>query len=38
MKSIFSMPLIYCIVTRRFMHLDINEFDNIDPKAEKIPK
>ena len=38
LKSFGSMALIYCIVVRRFMHLDINENEYIDPNAEKIPK
>ena len=32
------MALIYCIVVRRFMHLDVNENEYLDPNAEKIPK
>jgi uncharacterized membrane protein YozB (DUF420 family) len=30
LKSVCSMGLIYCIVVRRFMYLDINENDFID--------
>jgi hypothetical protein len=32
------MALIYCVVVRRFMYLDINENEFIDQNAEKIPK
>lgn len=37
-KSLISLALIYCIVVRRFMHLDVNEHEYIDPNTEKIPK
>ena len=38
LKSIPALGLIYCVVVRRFMHLDVNENSYIDPNAEKIPK
>ena len=38
LKSIPAMGLVYCIVVRRFMHLEVNENSYIDPNAEKIPK
>lgn len=28
-KSLFTLSLIYCVVVRRFMHLDINEDETI---------
>jgi|TARA_B110000285_G_C15108757_1_gene609705 hypothetical protein len=38
MKSCITLSLVYCIVVRRFMHLDTNENEYTDPNAEKIPK
>ena len=37
-KSIITLALVYCIVVRRFMHLEINENQYIDPNQEKIHK
>lgn len=37
-KSVGTLSLVYCIVVRRFMHLEINENEYQDPNAEKIPK
>ena len=35
LKSLITLPLIYCIVVRRFMHLQINENKYSDPNAPK---
>ena len=37
-KSIFSLSMIYCIVVRRFMHLEVNEEEYMMPDWDKIPK
>jgi len=37
-KSIISLTMIYCIVVRRFMHLDVNEDEYMPPDWEKVPK
>lgn len=37
-KSLVSLALIYCIVVRRFMYLEVNEHEYTDPNAEKVPK
>jgi len=37
-KSIPLLMIVYCVVVRRFMHLEINENELIDPSIEKIPK
>lgn len=37
-KSLFTLSLIYCVVVRRFMHLDINEHEYVDPNIAKLPK
>ena len=37
-KSLPALGIIYCIVVRRFLHLEVNENTYIDPNAEKIPK
>ena len=37
-KSVISMLLIYAIVVRRFMYLDINENDFSAEEKEKVPK
>jgi hypothetical protein len=34
-KSVPLLMLAYCIVVRRFMHLEINEYDLVDPSVEK---
>jgi hypothetical protein len=31
LKSIITLALVYCIVVRRFMHLEINENKYVDP-------
>lgn len=38
LKSGITLSIVYCVVVRRFMHLDINENEYIDPNSEKIPK
>lgn len=38
LKSFITLALVYCIVVRRFMHLEINENKYVDPNQEKIPK
>ena len=37
-KSLLTLALVYCIVVRRFMYLEVNEHEYHDPNAEKIPK
>jgi hypothetical protein len=37
-KSIPALALIYCVVVRRFMHLDVNEHEADDRNAERAPK
>lgn len=37
-KSFVTLSLIYCIVVRRFMHLDVNDSEFIDVTLPKIPK
>ena len=37
-KSILSLAVIYMVVVRRFMHLDSNEGEFVDPTVVKIPK
>lgn len=37
-KSLLTLSLIYCIVVRRFMHLDINEDETIIAELKQIPK
>jgi hypothetical protein len=38
LKSFVTLALVYCIVVRRFMHLETNENKYVDPNQEKIPK
>ena len=38
LKSIPALALIYCVVVRRFMHLEVNENEYIVPNSEKPPK
>lgn len=38
LKSIVSLGLVYCVVVRRFMHLEINENKYVDPNQEKFIK
>jgi len=37
-KSFCSLYLIYCVVVRRFLHLEVNEAETRDPALDKIPK
>jgi len=33
-KSIFTLGIVYMIVVRRFMHLEVNEHEYMDPNWE----
>ena len=35
LKSFITLPILYCVVVRRFMHLQINESKYTDPNAPK---
>ena len=37
-KSVISLGIVYIVIVRRFMHLEINEEDFIDPGVMKLPK
>lgn len=37
-KSFITLGIVYIVIVRRFMHLEINEEDFIDPGVMKLPK
>lgn len=37
-KSFFTLGIVYIVIVRRFMHLEINEEEYIDPMILKLPK
>lgn len=38
LKSFITLGIVYMVVVRRFMHLEINEHEYIDPNILKLPK